>query len=620
MSAADPGLGTTLDATPEAVRLSFSEQPEAALSEIHVLDSEGTAEQVGEPKAAGGDPLTLEIPVRPLSRGVYTVSWKVISAVDGHAADGTYAFGVGVTPKGAATTTSATTPSISRFELAARWVLLLGVVALLGGAAAMAARFGGSSGSDLRLAAAGWAASVVGLLLLADAQRITADSSLGQLLDTSVGKALIWRALALVAAGAALLLAWRVPRVRRGASALAVVATLVAIVLHVAAGHAAAGNWSSALTVAAQTAHFAAAGIWAGGLAALLLGIRGAPSAAKAIAVRRFAALALTALVVLVLTGTLRAVDELSSWSDLFASGYGRAVLAKVVLILLVIGLAARNRGRNVPGASRDLGPLRRTSKAELGLAVVALGVAALLGTLAPPVSGLSAPPGLSASGSDFGTTTRVELSAGSAKPGPNRFTVRVEDYDSGDPLKAQVELRFTPLDDPGVASSTLKLEPGPDDSYVGSGANLAFDGRWGVDAIVQRGDDAIEVPLELDLPGPKQFVSVLRIPGRPPKYTMTIGLLGDVRIEPKPERAGPSRIYVTCYTPFGSIAPIDRLVLTTGSPENPTRQRAVQRLGGGRFAADVDLEAGPFEVTVVAYTSYGERLRAPFELKIPAD
>jgi copper transport protein len=601
------------------MRLTFSERPEASLSDIRVLDSEGATFQSGSPAVAGGDQLSLVVPVRPLDRGTYTVSWRAVSAVDGHATSGTYRFGVGVTPGGSATITTTSTPASSWLEAIARWVFLIGVVALLGASVAGAARFGGSGGNDVKLAAGGWGASLLGLGLLAEAERRTASSSFAALFDTSVGRALIWRAIALVTAGAALLVAWRMPRIRRGALLGAALATLAAIAFHVGAGHAAAGSWPSTLTISAQVAHFAAAGVWFGGLAALLLGIRGGPSQAKSAAVRRFAVLAAAALVVVVATGTVRAIDELSSVGQLFSSGYGRAVLAKIALIALIARLAARNR-RHVQASAEGLRPLRRGSMLELVLAAVALGAAALLGTLAPPAPAEPvAPAGLTSSGTDSGATVQAELTTATAKPGPNRFILRIEDSDSQDAVEARkVSLRFSPLDDPGIAPTSLALRPAADGSYVGSGSNLNFDGRWAVRALIAWGNEVVEVPLQLDLPGPKYFVSVERIPGQPPKYTMQIGSIGYIRIEPDPERPGPSRVLVTCFTAFEGVSRVDDLVLTAAAADGPTRQEPVRRLGMGQFVAAVDLAAGPNTIAVVAHTRDGTRLRGEFNLQIP--
>jgi hypothetical protein len=290
-----------------------------------------------------------------------------------------------------------------------------------------------------------------------------------------------------------------------------------------------------------------------------------------------------------------------------------------VILIGLITAVAARNRRRSVPAARSDLRPLRKSARVELGLAVAALAMAALLGTMAPPVSGQSAKAAsLTVSGSDFATTTRAELTVASPAPGPNRFSLRLEDYDSGVSLKArEVSLRFTPVDDPGIEPSTLKLRPAPDGSYVGSGADLAFDGRWSVDVLVRRGAQVVEVPLRLTLPGPKQFVSVFRPPGKPPQYTMQIGSVGNIRIEPRPARAGPSMVYVTCYTIFGGVSRVDQLVLTSGAPGTPPTQRPVRRLSQGRFVAPIELEPGPFEIGVVAHTRDGTRLRGVFELNV---
>jgi hypothetical protein len=265
---------------------------------------------------------------------------------------------------------------------------------------------------------------------------------------------------------------------------------------------------------------------------------------------------------------------------------------------------------------------MRRTSSAELVLAVGAIAVAALLGSLAPAVAGPeAAPPGLSDEGSDFGTTVRVEIEAASPEPGPNRFVVQVDDYDTEEPVEAErVSLRFEPLDDPGVEETTLELKPGPEGSYVGSGSNLAFDGRWGVTVLVERAVDAVEVPLELDLPIPEQPPSVVRLPGRPPQYTVEVGSIGYIRIIVDPERAGPNEVQVTCYTVFQNLASTEQLVLTAAAGDGPTRQQPVRRLSPSRFVADVDLEAGANTIVVVATTSDGIRLRGTFALEVPED
>jgi copper transport protein len=616
----EPLAGATLGAAPEAVRLSLSERAEASLSEIEVLDPHGNPQQRGHARSPAGDPLTLEVPLRRLGKGVYTVDWKAISADDGHLTEGSFAFGVRVPPSGAAEGEGTTSETGSLFELLARWLFLLGVVALLGGAVAGVARFGGEGGGDLALAAAGWALAAVGLLLLGEAQRVAAGSSLGELLDSSVGEALLWRAATLGSAGLALLLAARRPPARRLWLALAALAALGLVVAHADAGHARAVDWAATFAVPAQAAHFAAAGVWFGGLAALLLGFRGASTSAREAAVRRFSGLALLALLIVAVTGVLRSIEELASWGDLIHSGYGRAVLAKVLLVLAIAAIAVRNRPRGDPLTGGDLGALQRRSKLELAAAAVALGAAALLGTLSPPLSAEAAPPVLEASGADFGQTTELKLTTASASPGPNLFTVEAEDYGSGEPVVPEaVTLRFDPLDDLGVRPSTLKLSKGAGGVYAGSGPNLAFDGRWGVEASVERDGDVVEVPLELDVPVPEQFVSVLDIPGsrRPPVYTMQT-VNGYIRISPNPDRAGQGRIHLSTFTVFETVLPIDRVVIAAASEGEPPKQLPVRRLSGSRFVADADFKAGPLEVGVVARTRKGERLRGVFKIEIP--
>lgn len=494
----DPLDGATLGDTPTAIRLTFSERPDPALSAIRVVDTAGVAHQLGRPVPVPGDPLSLTIQVRPLDTGIYTVNFQVVSAVDGHTTTGAYAFGVRADPAGAVVIAPAAGVAVAMFDVIARWVLLAGLVVLLGAGAAGVGRFGG--GREITLGAAGCALAIGGVALLGWSQTRNAAASFAALLLTSVGRLLFWRIAALAVAGAALIFARRQDlQRRRPAMAVVLAAALAATAVHVAGGHAAAADRWTTATIASQFVHFAAVGIWLGGLTALLLGLGGAPSAPKADVARRFSLIASIALVIVVATGVVRSAGELTGWSDLTSTAYGRALLAKIALTVAIAAFAAVNHWRSVAAAFADLRPLRMAGSGEVVLAAGTLAVAALLASLPPPAAALRDPSGLDVSGTDFGTTVRVKLTTPSDRPGPNRFVVDVSDYDSGRPLNPRrVSLRFTPLDDERTAPTTLELKRGDDEVFVGSGSNLAFDGRWRITVLIQKERDAVEVPIEL--------------------------------------------------------------------------------------------------------------------------
>ena len=620
----NPAAGAALGDTPKVVQITFWEKPEATLSEIRVLDTAGTARQLDRPAPVPDAPMALAVHVRPLEKGVYTVTWRTISSLDGHATVGAFAFGVGVKPSGVVGSGMAPAyPPPTPREMVARALFIAGVVLLLGAASATVLRFGGPS--DLRLAAAGWAAALVGLLLLAAAQRRNAGASYVALAHTAIGRTLFWRAVALLAAGVALVAAARsaetADRIRRLMTGVAL-AALVAMAVHTAAGHApASGSRVVAIPAAiAHWTHFAAVGVWMGGLAALLLALRGAPSLEKAEAVARFSRIAAVGLLAVALTGVWRTRNELSSWHDLAATGYGRTVAVKLALAAAIAALGAFNRWRSVPAAATSLRWLRRAGGGELALAAGAVAAAAVLGTLAPPRSGYAAPTELEAMGSDFGTSVRVRLTAASDQPGPNRFLVRVVDYDSRDPVPARrVTLRFTPLDDPGVASTSLALERGAEDGWQGSGPNLAFDGRWRITARIERERDSVEVPLDVEARTAPQFVSVERIPGQAPKFTVEVRTEGYVRFSPDSERPGPRAVSITCYDVVGDERPIEQMVVTLATPDGHVRTPPIRRLQPGRFVVDAVLNEGRNTLAAVARTSDGVRLRAVVALDVTA-
>ncbi len=92
---ASPAIGQVLTAGPSEVRLTFSEQVALDFSSIQVLDRGRHRLDTGPLTQPGGDRLSLRIGVQPdLPTGVYTVVWRVVSAVDGHLTESNYAFKV----------------------------------------------------------------------------------------------------------------------------------------------------------------------------------------------------------------------------------------------------------------------------------------------------------------------------------------------------------------------------------------------------------------------------------------------------------------------------------------------------------------------------------------------
>jgi methionine-rich copper-binding protein CopC len=99
---ADPAIDSVVANAPTQVQLWFSEQPELRFSEVRVVDQAGRPVDRGDLRADPADPLSVIVGLNSLSPGSYTVSWKALSAVDGHVTRGVFVFTVGLdqTPTG----------------------------------------------------------------------------------------------------------------------------------------------------------------------------------------------------------------------------------------------------------------------------------------------------------------------------------------------------------------------------------------------------------------------------------------------------------------------------------------------------------------------------------------
>jgi copper transport protein len=409
---------------------------------------------------------------------------------------------------------------------------------------------------------------------------------------------------------------WRVDTWRLVAVGVAAGLTML---LHVLAGHAAGPSPLRGVNLLVQWLHLLAVGAWIGGLVWLLAGLRGRERPEQLASVVRFSKLAAPVLGLVAVTGLSRALHLAGGWQGLLDSPYGRFLDVKVALFAGLVLLGAINRLRVVPALAsgvRRLGDLRRNVRGEVILAACILAVTAVLSQLPPgkfvverASAKPSAPPSVQVEGSDFATSVRIALTVTPGTPGPNSFTAKVTDYDSGEDWPAtRVALRLTPRGQAEIGTSTLDLTRDGEGLWQGQGSQLSIAGNWVVVGLVEGSGPTVTVPMELKTRTVPQPVKVSEVPGQPTLYTITLAAGGTLQGYIDPGRTGPNTVHFTFFNPNGDEQPTDkaraRMTRQSGAPEALT----LIRLGPGHFAANVDLDPGRVSFAIDATVGRSQR------------
>jgi len=616
LRASTPSGGAAVEEAPEQLTITFTESPDPSLTSVRVQGASGSFED-GPPRHADADDLTIVVDLKDLPTGSYTVSWRTVSRVDGHSSAGAFAFGVGVVPDPAAAGGEETETTSKIPAAVARWVYYLGLTALLGAAWMALAGFRPSPPSLSRMAAAGWGLAAAGLAGLGLFQFLEAGVGVGVFADSSLGRALLLRAVPLAVAGLAMVVLRSRPRPAMGVAALGALAAMLA---HSAAGHAAVPP-NVAAKVAVQWIHFAAVGVWIGGLAALLVGIVRLPEKERRRATRRFSLVAGFSIFLVAVTGVLRAVNEVAGWEPLFNTTYGRLVIAKAVLLVAIGALGALNRFKNVPVAASSPAGLQKAGRAEVAVAVITLAVAGMLSTSVPPISVAAAAEEarVSAEGTDFAGATEAILTIEPGTAGPNRFTLELSDRNSNDPPQGVtgVAIRFSSLSNPGVGETSLEMEPQGEGRFQASGSNVSSDGRWRATVSVTTSDDSFEIPLEFSTRAAGYSTATSEVEGQHTIYTISDPQGRQLQVYTEPERPGASELHFTLFDTSGIELAVTEIVAIAVPPGEPSRTLVTRRFGPGHFVSDVTLTQGRYKFDVTATTEAGDSVRFPAEMEI---
>lgn len=553
LSRSEPAANTSLTAAPPEIRIWFTEPAEAAFSRIEVRTVEGEKLDLPPAQVDANDPTQLYLIPGDLPDGLYTVAWRVVSAADGHATEGSFAFGINFAVTGATDAAPTVNETVKPEHVAVRWFALVSYALVLGSIGFRLFVWRPAGGDNIaverrlmRVTWVGWAALGIALtlsLLLQASLAGGADSlisgetfsAVGSLLSgTSYG--LLW----LIRAGLWLLLGGLLRLAGRDGRGfwLALIVGAAILLAHALFSHAAATP-DSASAVAADWLHLLATALWVGGLVAFLVTLplvrssSAIPAPLTGRLVGYFSNMARTGVAALIVTGIYATWIQVGSVEALTGTVYGRALIVKLALFLPLLAIAGVNllitQRRLNAGDAVWVGRLRALVAGEVALTCAVLVAAGVLTSGAPArnvQAVLDAEPITQSEPSYFQMRVvddqmmHFEIRPGYV--GENTFIVNPFNADGELVTDASlIRLRFTNLDQ-NLGQSELRIEPdGPVESgfYEVTGSNLSAVGRWRVRMTIQRPgqfDTVTDFEIDAQLPPPPpQRVVEIEIPER---------------------------------------------------------------------------------------------------------
>lgn len=502
---ATPTPNGTLGEAPAEITISFSEPIDPETAFIDLLDSSQVRVAGLGTVGVAADGRVVRASVPDLPPGIYTVSYQVVSTVDGHATTGRFAFRIDPTGAAAPPTVpvTSTSPSVDLLTIVARWVALAALLVAIGSvigwwnARGSGTEVGPRPGRLIGAAALVGAVGVVAYLALAARPIVRALGDDLPPIWLDPAGAFGWSPFAIamrvtiVTAIAASILCL----LGRGRAWLVLLLLAVGLAGMSVAGHAA--SLGGPVFAALDWLHLVAVATWLGALPALLVlarrtrgpGLTFGQAAASLL--RRHGRLALIAAPVVALTGLANSPLVLGSSRDLVASDYGNVIVAKAGLLAVALGIGAvnhfalRGRGR---AAALSLVAI------ELVVALVAVSAAATMVTIQPASARqavLTAPPVNPAHLFGEVAGMRVHATVNPPAPGPQSIQVSLTDAESGLPVE-DVERVAVELIPPGGApgdATVVELEPAEAvPGLFGIGGSHTPDvGEWSLELIMER-------------------------------------------------------------------------------------------------------------------------------------
>jgi len=386
-----PKPGEMLPQSPTEVFANFNEGVGPIF--FKVLDVDG--QPVGDPREIRLDGTKMILPLRALlPKGTYVLTYRVISA-DTHPVGATFGFSIGEPMKGINATADSGGRSIWSLAVAVnRWALYAGML-WVAGTALFLLLLGveGALREDVRQKAR-WASALTALSYILAVGFGGADMQLGgadalwkaATWQSGIGSTLAFSALLGTIAMALLYAGFAAGDQRR--HGFLITGVVLAIGSFLVTGHAATAPpaWLMAPIVGT---HLFATAFWIGAFQPLLLSTRVLSAPDAGVLMQRFSTFAVPAVIVVLMSGTAISLKQLGSTTRLFDNAYGTVLLTKIILVIVIIGIAAYNKINLTPKIITNdvisIKKIRKTITLELMLYLSVLAAASALTMATPP-------------------------------------------------------------------------------------------------------------------------------------------------------------------------------------------------------------------------------------------
>lgn len=528
----NPSQGSNAPVGITQISVQYSEAIEIEFSELKVFDSNG--DQIDNKDTAYyKEENSLAVTTPPLQDGIYTVTSKVLSRVDGHLVSGAFVFAVGNEKIPTALLEQhKTSETLFYPEAVSRFPGLVGQTIVLG-CVISSLLIWQTNKKDLisekliqlqekfhskfaSITGIGLIAVFVSNILMLMIQTLRLETSAFEVIQTSFGTTWIIR----MGITIGLLIVWFLMEKKSSLSRMnqypLLVLSLALIATSTMIGHGAASEQVPVIIL--DYIHNFIAAVWIGGL--IFFGFILLPSLSilddkkrellALLTIPRFSIMIVISLGILIITGPTLLWFLESNVGLLIESTYGKLIIAKIVIASVMIAVGGYNQFGIQKKAEKNLKSgmvtvnkkLKRSLKIESALGILLLGIVALLANGSLPAGEIQQVQGqeiiFGYHTVEFSDKAKFDITISPFGSGKNIISVIASDFEGNslgdiDNLKIKVsnpQRNISPIEIPMTAIQDEKTSPV---RYEGE-ITFGFSGKWQIEIEARRTQNVNEV------------------------------------------------------------------------------------------------------------------------------